>query len=218
MRRRSLAQQRGLHMFINGLLFVLCYPLTNYLAHQADVQTNVLMSFEPLAPFIPWMIVPYASSPLLLAASFFMVNRPTALQTLNHRMIFCTLLACLIFAAIPLHFPLVRPEPSQPALAISYRLLDMLDQPYNQLPSLHVAYCVMLWRTLPGSSWLALWLSMITVSTILTWQHLLTDVAGGSRARSACLRDGASCAKYSADCGLLLSNSRYSGVIVVLCH
>ena len=179
MRRRSLAQQRGLHIFINGLLFVLCYPLTNYLAHQANVQTNVLMSFEPLAPFIPWMIVPYASSPLLLAASFFMVNRPTELQTLNHRMIFCTLLACLIFAAIPLHFPLVRPEPSQPALAISYRLLDMLDQPYNQLPSLHVAYCVMLWRTLPRSFWLTLWLSMITVSTILTWQHLLADVAGG---------------------------------------
>lgn len=180
MRQRPLAQQRGLHIFINGLLFVLCYPLTNYLAHQAEVQTNVQMPFEPISPFIPWMIVPYASSPLLLVASFFVVNRPTELQKLSHRMMFCTLVACLFFATMPLHFPLVRPEPTQPVLAISYRLLGMLDQPYNQLPSLHVAYCVMLWRTLPRFTWLTLWLVMVTISTILTWQHLLADAAGGA--------------------------------------
>lgn len=179
MRQRPLAQQRGLHILLNSFLFALCYPLTNYLAHQADVQTNVLMPFEPLAPFIPWMIVPYASSPLLLAASFLMVNRPAELQTLSHRMMFCTLLACLIFAAMPLNFPLVRPEPNQPVLAAGYRLLGMLDQPYNQLPSLHVAYCVMFWRTLPRFVWLTLWLCVVIVSTVLTWQHLLADVAGG---------------------------------------
>ncbi|WP_127956637.1 phosphatase PAP2 family protein [Serratia microhaemolytica] len=175
-----LAQRRGLHLLCNGILFALGYPLTNYLAQQADVQANVMLPIEPLLPFIPWMIVPYASLPLLLIASFFIRQQPTELLTLSHRMMLCTLLACLIFAAMPLHFPLPRPESNQPLLASGYRLLGIVDQPYNQLPSLHVAYCVMLWRTLPRQFWLTLWLSVVAASTLLTWQHLLADVAGGA--------------------------------------
>ena len=179
MRQLPLIQQRGLHLLLNGILFVLCYPLTNFLAQQADVQATALLPFEPLAPFVPWMIVPYASFPLLLAASFVMMRTSSDLQRLSRRMMLCTLLGCLFFAAMPLHFPLTRPEPAQPLLATCYHLLSMMDQPYNQWPSLHVAYCVVLWRTLPRRAWLTLWLGVVAVSTVLTWQHLLLDVAGG---------------------------------------
>lgn len=178
MGQRPQFQQRGLHLLLNAILFALCYPLTNYLALQAKVQANVLLPFEPLVPFIPWMLVPYISFPLLLAASFFMVHY-AELQKLSRRMMLCTLVGCLIFALIPLHFPLERPELTEPMLAVGYRLLSILDQPYNQLPSLHIAYCVILWVSLPKRALFTLWLGVVVASTLLTWQHLLMDLAGG---------------------------------------
>ncbi len=58
----------------------------------------------------------------------------------------------------------------------------MVDRPYNQLPSLHVALCVIFWVSLPLSPWrmaLRAWLVLVAVSTLFTWQHHVLDVIAG---------------------------------------
>ena len=59
-----------------------------------------------------------------------------------------------------------------------------MDQPYNLFPSLHIAQLGVLaavyGRHTRGGLWLAcqLWFALICLSTVLTYQHHLIDIAG----------------------------------------
>ena len=61
----------------------------------------------------------------------------------------------------------------------------MIDQPFNQFPSLHVTYCVIFWSVWrqvcrgAARAMLAVWLLLVGASTVFTWQHHVLDVAGG---------------------------------------
>lgn len=183
------------HLIINAVVFGLCYTLTNHAAHSAQVQRSLALPFEQAIPFLPWMIVPYASSGPLLALAFFMVGKGEGLRVLSRRLMLATVAAGLVFAWFPARFPFPRPEPSNALLQLAYGLLDATDRPYNQFPSLHVAYSVLLWLALrpaiASRAWrgvLACWLLLVGASTLLTWQHTLADVAGGiGLAALACL-------------------------------
>jgi hypothetical protein len=135
-------------------------------------------------PFAPWTIIPYATSGLFFTLVFSLVRTPEQLRVVSRRLLATTILGVLIFALYPARFSLVRPAlEGWPALL--YGGLDLVDQPYNQFPSLHVAYCVIFWLALApltrGLVRIALtaWLLLIVASTVLTWQHHLVDVAGG---------------------------------------
>lgn len=178
----------SLHMLLNGLVFSIAYPLTNYLAWQAGVQRQLMLSFDAATPFVPWMILPYLSSGLLFVGCYYWVDTTAALRLLSRRMLLCSVLGCLSFALFPLHFALSRPAPETPALAVLYGLLDGVDRPYNQLPSLHVAYCLVYWPALRapcarlgrlGPALLAGWLLLVAASTVFTYQHHWVDVAAG---------------------------------------
>ena len=177
-------------------IFYLLYNLTNfYSAMLYEVAPwkihNLATSFDNAIPFIAAMIVPYSWSLLLFVASFFIVRTMPQLVLLTRRLIVATILACLIFYCYPARFSLHRPLPDD-WTQIGYQFLMVTDKPFNQLPSLHVSYALLiglsLWNVISTNN---LWLlssyrlllvsvcGLIIASTVLTYQHHILDVVGG---------------------------------------
>ena len=183
-------------------VFAMLYSLTNVYAQALfdDIQFSELSSINSVwprkvyslaipidvaIPFIPLMIVPYSWSIMLFCASFFMVKTPTQLSLLTRKLMLATLFACIIFYVFPAKFSFERPTVSG-WTHYGYQFLHITDKPFNQLPSLHVAYAVLLGTSLWQLSRSALYrltlcciCSLIIISTVLTYQHHLLDIAGG---------------------------------------
>lgn len=179
-------------------IFSLLYPLTNLFAHYLNQQqtlSNVAAFTHINIPFIDWAILPYSCSLLLFISGFFLVKTQLQLQRLTHRLLLATIIATLFFYWLPLTFDtenfnvkqLLTNDNSQWAWA--YTLLHFFDKPYNQLPSLHVMYALLLAATLwpavnkqmgiIGVVLLGGLSTSIALSTVFTWQHHLLDVLAG---------------------------------------
>ncbi|MEP6504097.1 MAG: phosphatase PAP2 family protein, partial [Betaproteobacteria bacterium] len=110
-----------------------------------------------------------------------------SLRALSQRCLLATALGTLVFAAWPLRVGFAVETISQPLFATLAAWLHAVDAPYNQWPSLHVAYCVVAWPALRDALptavariALAGWLLLVIASTVFTHQHCLADVAGGA--------------------------------------
>ncbi|MES2257625.1 MAG: phosphatase PAP2 family protein [Pseudomonadota bacterium] len=178
---------RGLHLMLNGAAFGICYPLANFLAQQQQVQRHFTLPFDTALPFLPWMVLPYLSSSLFFVLSFALVDSVQALRVLSRRLLLATLAATLVFIFYPLQFEMPRPEIASPPLDWLFELLSAIDRPYNQLPSLHVAYVFIFWASLSPivrqplrRALLAGWLLLVALATVFTYQHHLADAAGGA--------------------------------------
>jgi membrane-associated phospholipid phosphatase len=178
--------QRIRHFSLNGLAFTLCYQATNQLALQNAISRDAVISFDAHIPFLAWMIVPYLCSGLFFIASFFTVRSLDDVRVLSQRMLLATVVACLVFALYPLRFSIARPAIESPVFSAMFDALLLFDQPYNQLPSLHVAYCLIFWASLsaclkkPAAKIvLASILILISLATLFTYQHHLLDVIAG---------------------------------------
>jgi len=177
--------QRWLHLALNGLVFGLCYPLANLLAHQQQTRRSLAFAWDESIAFTAWMVVPYLTSGLIFTLVFFVVRTPEQLRVVSRRLLLATVAGCLVFVMAPARFALERPAVTDALPAAMFRWLHLVDQPYNQFPSLHVAYCVTFWCALRPlcAGWaraaLAAWLLLVGASTVFTWQHHLLDVAGG---------------------------------------
>ncbi len=180
-----LVRTRLVHLILNWLTFSVCYPLCNLLAAQHQVQRSLAIGFDAAIPFLPWMAVPYATSGLLFTLVFFLVRGNEQLRVVSRRLLLVAVAACLAFTAAPAQFGAVRPVVADIMPAALYRWLDIVDRPYNQCPSLHVAYCVIIWLALRplcfgmARALLGAWLVLVAASTLFTWQHHVADVAGG---------------------------------------
>lgn len=183
-------------------IFAILYSLTNTYAQTLfyDIQFSTLNSINSIwpkkvynlttpidaaIPFMPLMIVPYSWSIMLFCASFFMVKTPVQLSLLTRKLILATLFACLIFYVFPAKFTFERPTVLG-WVRYGYQFLHITDKPFNQFPSLHVSYAVLLGTSLWQLSKSALYrlalcciCSLIIISTVLTYQHHLLDIAGG---------------------------------------
>ncbi|MDN4040124.1 phosphatase PAP2 family protein [Massilia sp. YIM B02443] len=178
-------RHRVLHLALNWGVFSLCYPLANFLAHRQQAGRSLALGIDAAIPFVPWMVLPYASSGLFFTLLFFAVRTPEQLRVASRRLLLATCIACLVFVVMPARFGPVRPAVDGAITALLFDWLALVDQPYNQFPSLHVAYCVVFWLTLAplcrGVLRIALagWLLLVGASTVFTWQHHLLDVGGG---------------------------------------
>jgi membrane-associated phospholipid phosphatase len=184
------------HLALSLLVFYLLYTLTNlygaalYQLNPSHLQ-NLALPLDCTIPFIPAMIVPYSWSLLLFCASFFMVRTSRQLTLLTRRLILATLFATLIFYLYPACFSFIRPITSD-WTQIGYQFLAVTDKPFNQFPSLHVSYALLLgvslWRVMPVSkaalqsfyrATLVSVCALIILSTVFTYQHHLLDIVGG---------------------------------------
>lgn len=166
------------------------------MAQQAGVTTTIATQFDENVPFLPWMIVPYLSSGIILLLGFALAKTNDDLRVLGQRVLLATVSATLVFAIFPLAFAFRRPAmPDHPVPAALFEFLALIDKPFNQFPSLHVAYCVILWPSFRSAiqsalarHFLLIWLVLVSSSAILTYQHHVLDVAGGILLGALCVR------------------------------
>ncbi|MDO5769108.1 MAG: phosphatase PAP2 family protein [Psychrobacter sp.] len=192
------------HLAIALAVFYVLYPLTNsyssalYMLYPHKV--HVLVSaLDTQIRFVPSMIVPYSWSLILFCASFFLVRTSKQLIALTWRLVLATVLAAVIFYLYPARFSFVRPETID-WTRFGYQFLSVTDKPFNQLPSLHVSFALLLglslWpvthklkvKTKEASAKpltiicrvaLIVICGLIIVSTVFTYQHHLLDIVGG---------------------------------------
>jgi predicted protein tyrosine phosphatase len=165
-------------------LFLVAYGGCNWItAHRAHVGT-LFFEWERLIPFVPLMIIPYMSIDLFFVAAPFLCRDERELSTFAKRVSFAIVVAGFCFLLFPLRFAFERPHVSGWLGAI-FNTFRNFDQPYNLLPSLHIALRTILAflyaRHSPGFLRVAsnFWFSLIGFSTVLTYQHHVTDLAGG---------------------------------------
>ena len=140
---------------------------------------NVL---ERAIPFLPWTIWIYFSFFIFIGSTVFRVEKE-----LFWRFVMSSTLAALIAWSFVLLLPISFDRPD-PALIESdlysriYTLVHEADPSHITFPSLHVAVtwiCNFLLWNRPGRGWRIALGVAISLSTLFTKQHLVSDVIGG---------------------------------------
>lgn len=173
-------------------LFLILYPLCNWMAARHPHVPTLFFEWERGIPFVPIMIAPYMSIDLLFVAAPFLCQSKQELGTLSKRIIAALFVAGLCFLLFPFRFAFDRPHAAGWLGAI-FDWFQGMDRPFNLLPSLHIAFCTILGdfyarRTRGPLRWASnLWFVLIALSAVLTYQHHLMDVVGGFALGAYCL-------------------------------
>jgi hypothetical protein len=167
-----------------SLLFLVVYGGCNWITSQRHDVGTFYFEWERAIPFVSFLIVPYMSIDLFFIGAPFLCQTERELRGFSRRVIAAILISGACFLLVPLRFAFERPH----ADGWSGALFDWfreLDAPYNLLPSLHAAF----WLFLVGiylrhtrrfaRGALAVWLGLIAVSPVLTYQHHVIDILAG---------------------------------------
>jgi hypothetical protein len=163
-----------------SLLFLAVYGSINWFSSQRSDVGTLYFEWERYIPFVPWMIVPYMSIDLFFIAAPFLCNDRAELRALSRRIPFAIVVAGICFLLFPLRFALERPS-AEGWLGMVFDWFRSMDQPYNLLPSLHIALRTILAATYVRHTKRLLrmashvWFSLIGISTVLTHQHHVLD-------------------------------------------
>jgi len=173
-------------------LFLVVYGWTNWFsAHRSNVPT-LFFEWERSIPFVPLMIVPYMSIDLFFVAAPFLCRSDRELTTFSKRIAAAILVGGFCFLLFPLHFAFERPHAAG-WLGAFFDSFRGMDQPYNLLPSLHIALRTILAdlysRHTRGLVRQAsnFWFVLIGLSAVLTYQHHVMDVVAGFALGAYCL-------------------------------
>lgn len=175
-----------------SLLFLVLYPLCNWLAARRGHVPTLFFEWERSIPFVPLMITPYMSLDLLFVVAPFLCRSNRELTTLSKRVIATLLVAGLCFLLFPFRFAFDRPHVAG-WLGAFFDWFQGLDRPFNLLPSLHIAFCTVLGdfyarQTRGLVRWASnIWFVIIAFSAVLTYQHHMLDVVGGFALGAYCL-------------------------------
>ncbi len=164
--------------------FYASYGLSNYLASQKSHVAEIFFEWEKSIPFLPWTIVPYWSLNLFYGLAFFLCRSRAEIRCYVKQLLSAQIVAVLCFLLFPLQFSWEKPE-THGLSAFFFDSLATFDQPYNQAPSLHIALSVIVgrfyWQRLTGiwrMAW-AVWVSLIAISVLTTYQHHFIDIPTG---------------------------------------
>jgi protein-tyrosine phosphatase/membrane-associated phospholipid phosphatase len=184
---KALAASVGL-----GALFLITYGWCNWFNAQRANVPRLFFEWERSIPFVPLMIIPYMSIDLFFVAAPFFCRSDRELVALSKRMATAILIAGLCFVLFPLRFAFERSQVSG-WLGAFFDWFQGIDRPYNLVPSLHIALCVILSELYARHSGgllryaSNLWFILIGFSAVLTYQHHLVDVVGGFALGAYCL-------------------------------
>jgi hypothetical protein len=166
---------------------------------------SLVFGWEVHIPFLAWTIVPYWSTDLLFVCSPFLFHSREELVTHCKRLLAVQGLSVLIFLLFPLQFTFGRPHTTG-LLGWMFLLRTGIDTQFNQAPSLHIGFAVILWqaysRHLEGTArWLMRgWIVLMSVATLTTFRHHFMDLPTG-------LWAGLFCAAMLPDCGALVAGA-----------
>ena len=184
---KALAASAGL-----SVLFLIVYGWTNWFTAQRSNVPSLFFEWERLIPFVPLMIVPYMSIDLFFVAAPFICRSDRELATFSKRIAAAILVGGLCFLLFPLRFAFDRPH-APGWLGAFFDWFRGMDQPYNLLPSLHIALRTILVdiyaRHTRGILRYAsiVWFVLIGLSAVLTYQHHVMDVVAGFALGAYCL-------------------------------
>jgi predicted protein tyrosine phosphatase len=172
-------------------LFFVVYPSCNWIASLRPHVGSLYFAWERSIPFLPVFIIPYMSIDLFFVASPFVTRSDEERRTLSRRITAALLIAGICFLLFPLRFAFARPHVDGP-LGVIFNNFRAFDQPFNQCPSLHIALCAILADTFLRATkgplrWaLAIWFALIFISPLVTYQHHVVDILGGSALAVIC--------------------------------
>ena len=175
-----------------GPFFFLTYGLANWSAAQRAEVPSVTFGWEASIPFWPWTILPYWTIDLLYGLSLLVCTTRRELDTHVRRLLTAQVIAVACFVVFPLRYSFVHPVTGG-LWGNMFAALAEFDQPFNQLPSLHIALAVILWATyarkLSGVARLAMeaWFALICISVLTTYQHHFIDIPTGLLLGAFCL-------------------------------
>ncbi|GAK55644.1 hypothetical protein U27_02478 [Candidatus Vecturithrix granuli] len=144
-----------------------------------------LLAIDVNIPLVPWTFLIYVSDYVLILLVVILLKEREQFVSFA-RMAFGVLVGCGLFF---LFFPTVYPLPPYPdvdnlMVAAVMKFIQIVDQPRNCFPSMHVALTsVSSWamrsfgRKVHLIFWI--WTFMIYVSTLTTKQHYALDIVGG---------------------------------------
>jgi len=176
-------KERFVWVLFMGALFFILYGAANQYA-SLNSHPSIFMEWERHIPFVPSFIIPYMSSDVMFCIAFLLPQSRLELRILALRVLFIVTLSVLIFTVFPLQFGFEKPKSEE------YQWLFGLlsaDLPYNQLPSLHISFAIVLWMSMRShlknvflKYAVALWLWLIALSTLLVYQHHFIDLPTGA--------------------------------------
>lgn len=177
-------KERIVWLIFMGIVFFLLYGASNQFAAITAPHISLFMSWERDIPFIESFIVPYMSSDLMFVIAFLLPYTRLEIRILAARVLFIVLFSIIIFALFPLQFGFEKPKVE------SYNLLFTAlkaDLPFNQLPSLHISFAIVLYASMERhlkNSLVRLitlvWFSLIALSTLFVYQHHFIDLPTGA--------------------------------------
>lgn len=182
--KRLKTQHKLYALILCSIVFTVIYNYTAWHISALPEVPSFVFDFEKYIPFIPWSIIPYMTSGLFFCLVFFFCTNKEQLKVLTQRMLFVTITAGIFFLLFPLKFSLPKPDTQNFILGYSFHFLKTFDSPFNQAPSLHISYALIFWsvfRTLKkGRIIVLLWLILLGISTLTTYQHHCIDIITGS--------------------------------------
>ncbi|MGL6128073.1 phosphatase PAP2 family protein [Chryseobacterium artocarpi] len=182
--KRLKIQQKFYALLLCSVIFMMVYNYSAWYISKLETVPSFVFNFEKHIPFIPWTIIPYMTSGIFFCLVFFLCKGKEQLKVLTQRMLFVTIIAGICFLLFPLKFSLPKPETGNIVFGYSFQFLKTFDSPFNQAPSLHIAYAFIFWtviRTLKkGRIFLMIWLILLGVSTLTTYQHHFIDIITGA--------------------------------------
>lgn len=167
-----------------SILFLVIYGGCLWITAQRSHVGSLYFEWERAIPFVPFFIIPYMSIDLFFIAAPFLCRTDRELKTFSKRVTAAILVAGICFLLFPLRFAFTRPQASG-WLGAFFEWFRSMDAPYNLLPSLHAALCLLLVdlyaRKLRGVFRVAvlMWFVLIGLSPLLTYQHHFIDIVGG---------------------------------------
>ena len=187
LRSSQLAASVGL-----SALFLVAYGWCNWFTAQRGNVPTLFFEWERSIPFVPLMIAPYMSIDLFFVAAPFLCRNNRELTTFSKRIAAAILIGGVCFLLFPLRFAFERPH-APGWLGAFFDWFRGMDQPYNLLPSLHIAL-----RTILADLYARhtrgvlrhasnIWFVVIGLSAVLTYQHHVMDVVAGFALGAYCL-------------------------------
>ena len=164
--------------------FSATYALAAYISSLRHSVPSLVFPWEVHIPFLAWTIVPYWSTDLLFVCSPFLFTSRAELDTHCKRLLAVQAVSVLIFLLFPLQFTFGRPHPTG-LLGWMFLVRTGIDTQFNQAPSLHVGFAVILWqaysRHLTGNArWLTqAWIVLMSLATVTTFRHHFVDLPTG---------------------------------------
>ena len=171
-----------IRLIIAPLLVIGGLWLHEWVQAQAGTPVMVDNALERAIPFLPWTIWVYFSFFVFIGSTVFRVE-----NALFWRFVISSSLAAVIAWSIVLLMPISFDRPDAALIDSElyrqiYTAVHAADPSHITFPSLHVCVtwiCNLLLWNRPGRRWRVLLGVAISLSTLFTKQHLVSDVAGG---------------------------------------